>query len=174
MARYTFNGGAIFHRMKGADPQRLGEALDKIAADNDGQLTPRAMVTSGRRRGHPLNRHFEWDDAKAADAHRLQQARQIVHAIRVIDESQPEAPPRIAYLSIAEGDGSGFAYRPRSAVADSARLQRLVLEQAERDLAAWERRYSEIAGDLTAAIALVRGELAERRARLVELYRLAA
>jgi hypothetical protein len=174
MARYLFNESAIFHRMKGADPQRLGDALETIAAENDGRLTPRAMVVKARARGHPLHPHFEWNDKKAADAHRLQQARQIVHAIRVVDETQPEAPPRIAYLSIAEGDRTGFAYRPRSAVEDSARLQRLVLEQAEKDLASWERRYSEIAGDLTAAIALVRGELAERRARLVEQYRLLA
>jgi hypothetical protein len=173
MARYLFNESAIFHRMKGADPQRLGEALEKIAAENGGRLTPRAMVQKARARGHPLHRHFEWDDARAADAHRLHQARQVVRAIRVVDETQPEAPPRIAYLSIAEGDRTGFAYRPRSAVEDSARLQRCILEQAERDLQAWERRYSEI-GDLCSAIALVRGELAERRARLIEQYRLLA
>lgn len=173
MARYQFNESAIFHRMKGADPQRLGDALEKIAEENGGRLTPRAMVTKARARGHPLHRHAEWDDAKAADAHRLQQMRQIVHAIRVVDETQPEAAPRIAYVSIAPGDGSGFAYRPRSAVADSARYQRLVLEQAERDLSSWEKRYSEL-GDLCSAVALVRGELAERRARLIELYRLAA
>src|SRR4029077_8202701 len=174
MARFTWSEGAIFHRMKGADPQRLGDALETIAAENDGRLTPRAMVQKARARGHPLHPHFEWSDKKAADAHRLQQARKIVHAIRIVDESQPQAPPRIAYLSVAPGDGSGFSYRPRSAIEDSARLQRLVFEQAEKDLASWERRYSEIAGDLTRAIARVRGELADRRARLVEQYRLLA
>lgn len=169
MARYTFRAEPVlFHNAKDADPQKIGEALEEIAAANEERLTPPLIVATARNRRHYLHRHFEWNNQKAADAHRLNQARQIVHCLRVVDDDAP-AMPQIAFLSVAPGDGAGFTYASREAVKDSAFFQRLVLERAEKDLESWERRYAELA-EICAEIRRLRASIAVRRAALVSEY----
>jgi hypothetical protein len=147
---------------KRANPQRIGEALAKIGEQNGGRLTPAATVEAARPERHLLHRHFEWNDAEAAEAYRLDQARTLIRCIRVTDDTGPT--PRIAFLSIADGR-AGHAYFSASTVAGSRQLQILVLAQAERDLHAWERRYSELQ-DICRSVRELRETIAERRARL--------
>lgn len=159
---YTFkeDGLLTIRNAKNADPQRIGEALEAIAKANGGEITPPAVVESARAQRHPLHRHFEWDDAVAAEAFRLDQARMLIRAIHIVDKERPE-PPR-AFLSIA--DKGGTSYRRLEDVKDSAGLQALVLEAAERDLKAFEVRYSELQ-DVCSAVRDAREKIAKRRAR---------
>lgn len=141
MPIYSFKEPPVtLKNIKDASAQRIGEALEKIAADNDGDLTPGAVLQAARSRSSPLHRHFEWNDERAAEAHRLNQARQIIRIIR-IDDVAPE--PVQAFISIS--DRAGVSYRHVSDVLSSVDLQRRVLVQAERDLAAWEARYRSLA-----------------------------
>jgi hypothetical protein len=166
MATYAFRAEPVlFHNARRADPQKIGEALEEIAAANDQRLTPPLMVAAARDRRNYLHRHFEWNNQKAAEAHRLNQARQIVHCLRVVDDDAP-AMPQIAFLSVAPGDGAGFTYASREAVKGSAFFQRLVLERAEKDLESWERRYSELA-EICTEIRRLRGSISARRAALL-------
>ena len=71
----------------GADEESF-IALERILDANEGDLTPGAVVTEARNPESPLHHHFEWDNAKAADAHRLNQARALIQSYRlhVVDE----------------------------------------------------------------------------------------
>lgn len=159
---YTFKTDSplTIRSAKNADPQRIGEALEAIAKANGGEIIPAAVVESARAQRHPLHRHFEWDDAVAAESFRLDQARSLIRAIHIVDDKKQE-PPR-AFLSIA--DKGGTSYRRLEDVQDSARLQALVLEAAERDLKAFEIRYREL-GEICDVIRGAREKIAKRRAQ---------
>jgi hypothetical protein len=125
---------------KKANPQVIGEALAKITADAGGKLTPHAVVNAARSDRHPLHRHFEWDDAVAAEHFRLDQARSIIRVVRIEDSDAPEGTVR-AFMSVASG---GVSYRSAGEVKGSQHLQAVVLQQAHRDLEAFEKRYREL------------------------------
>lgn len=142
MVRYVFaeDHPVIIKAGKKANPQVIGEALAKITSDAGGKLTPHAVVNAARSDRHPLHRHFEWDDATAAEAYRLDQARSIIRLIRVEEPDAPEGSVR-AFMSVAS---DGVSYRAASEVKSSQHLQAVVLRQAERDLEAFEKRYREL------------------------------
>ena len=88
-----------------------------------------------------LHSHFEWDDRKAAELHRTDQARALIRSIRIIDEDDDDQS-RPAFLSIRADDGIG--YRSYQDVLSSADLRGRLLQQAERDLDSWTQRYREL------------------------------
>lgn len=158
---YTFREGPLpIKNAKDADPQQIGEALAEIAAAADGHLTPRATVDAARDPRHVLNPHFEWDDQAAAEAYRLDQARELIRMIRIEDDEREDNPP--AFLSVNEGK-AGVSYRTLGEVLGNADLQTAVLKSAERDLAAFERRYRSLA-DICEIISEARKRVADRRA----------
>lgn len=162
--QFSFRDDPLFlHNSKDADPQVIGDALDAIAEANGGLLTPQATVAAARRRGHPLNRHFEWRDKQAADKYRLDQARQLIRVIRVVSDEEPQVK-HYAYVNVRAEQGR--AYMSPTRIIDSSLLQARALEMAERELAALERRYAEIA-DLCRDIAAWRGRLSQRRQELL-------
>lgn len=142
-----------------ADPQKIGEALEQIAAKAGGHLTPDAVVEAAKDRKHVLHRHFEWDDAAAAQQYRIDQARSLVRSIHV-EASDTETGYARAFLSIREKDGT--SYRTLSEVMESADLQSKVLAAAERDLLAFETRYRSLT-DVCDLIRAAREQVAARR-----------
>lgn len=161
MVQYVFRDEPLtIKAAKKAKPQVIGDALSAIATANGGRLTPVAVVDSARDPSHPLHVHFEWDDAKAAESFRLEQAREIIRVVRVEDDERE--PPR-AFLSVSEGR-AGTSYRTLGDVMDSAELQNIVLAQAERDLVAFQRRYAQLV-DVCDIVAKARDAVAKRRGR---------
>lgn len=54
-------------------------------ADEEGRLTPDQVVDDARDKKSPLHGLFEWDRGKAAMAHWIHQAREIIGAVRVVE-----------------------------------------------------------------------------------------
>lgn len=161
MIKYVFKEAPIaIRKADKADPQKIGEALAKISEDHSGRLTPEAVVNAARSNKSPLHAHFEWNDAVAAQAFRLDQARSIIRLIRVEDETTSEPQP--AFISIAD---NGVAYRTRQEVVGSRELQLIVLQQAERDLKAFERRYHML-NDVCDLVRTAREGVARKRSEL--------
>ena len=162
MIRYVFkdDGPLTIKGAAKANPQRIGEELAKVAAAAKGRLTPSAVVEAARNPRSALHKIFEWDDAKAAQSWRLEQAREIIRVVRVIDEDDQ---PQRAFLSI--GDKAGVSYRSAEEVSHSRDLQLAVLRQAERDLEAWEKRYREIE-DICDLVRSAREMVSRRRAEM--------
>jgi hypothetical protein len=138
MTTYRFDGH-VAGRIKRAGPQRIGEALEAIRVENAGELHPADVVESARDGASPLHRYFQWDDAKAAREHRLDQARTLIRSIRVIDDEDRSKP---AFLSIRADNG--IAYRAIADVLSSGDLRERLLAQAQRDLDSWTARYREL------------------------------
>ncbi len=143
MIRYVFREDEplVIKAAGKADPQIIGEALAEITEKNGGRLTPNHVVDAARSSNHPLHQHFEWNDAQAAEAYRLDQARSIIRVVRVVDDEARDGTSR-AFMSI--NDNNGQAYRSITEVKSSAELQMALLRQADRELEAFQRRFREM------------------------------
>jgi hypothetical protein len=149
----------IVKNVKGADAQPVGEELARITATNGGLLTPAEVINAARNKTSVLHRHFDWNNAAAAQQWRLQQARHLVAAIRIVADDGDHSLTR-AYVSI-HANGS-TAYHSLDEVLKNGALQELLLRQADRDLAMFERRYAELI-DICALVTKARQRISERR-----------
>ena len=59
-------------------------AIDSIAAKHGGCVTPRNVVDEASKPNHPLHNEFDWDDASAADKHRLAVAASLLRKIEYV------------------------------------------------------------------------------------------
>lgn len=161
MIKYVFRDGNAFgiKNAKDANPQVIGQSLALISKKHNGRLTPDMVVAAAKSSHSPLHRHFEWDNTIAADAYRLGQARDLVQSIHV-EDTKAEVPVARAFLSIIDPE-QGRSYRTLSDVISSADLQMKVLEEAQRDLLAFERRYRALE-DICDLVRSIREKLAKR------------
>jgi transposase len=162
MIKYVFRNELplTIKNARKADAQKIGEALHKIT-NAAGKRTPHAVVEAARAEKHVLHRHFEWKDAIAAEAYRLDQARALIRCIDVV--TNDDEPPMRAFISITEKNGT--AYHTNNEVLGNLELQVIVLRQAERDFLAYEKRLREFQ-DLCDAVRKAREKIAAKRAKL--------
>lgn len=150
-----------------ADAQAIGEALQGIAVERGGQLKPEDVVAAAADRRSYLSQFFTWDEAEAAKAWRLTEARALIRSVEVIEVDAPNDQRRRAWLSIA--DTHGRSYRAVQHIEADPRLQLLVMEQAIRDLRIWRRRYRElndICGLISVAEAGIEARMGDAAPRL--------
>lgn len=144
-----------------ADPQAIGDALEEIRQRKGGELEPKHVVESARSDSHILHPHFEWDDKLAAESFRIDQARNIIRIVRIVDE-EGEEPVR-AFLSVT--GANGVSYRSVGDVKRSADLQDALLARAQSDLEAFEARYRELK-DICQIVTTAREAVQRRRRAL--------
>lgn len=134
-------------RMSKADRQQI---VDDFAERHAGRYSPKGFVDEVRRtKGqHPAWTWFTWDDSKAAEDHRVWQARQFVrdlvvlHTVETIRHgrvivSHVESP---AFISPMEGRGDGGGYL--SLDPDNPAQMSAFCVEAATSLQSWLRRYS--------------------------------
>lgn len=78
--------------------EQVKEALEKIANENGGTLRPADVVNAARDPEHPLHERFQWDDAKAGEAHRLDQARSLIKSVKVEITTTTRKINAVAYV----------------------------------------------------------------------------
>lgn len=163
MVRYEFEASAFFHQHDKADPQVIGEALAKIAEENKGRMKPEHVTEAAQKRGHPLHRHFIWNDKVAGQRYRLDQARALIRSVKIIAADDINGAAARAYHSIQD---DGRAYRSVTEIQTSALLQLSLHQAALRDLVAWEARYKSIAG-ICSLVSVARERLQEALTTMV-------
>lgn len=75
--------------------EAIRKFLHDLAALNNGVLTPEMIVEAAKDPASPIHEEFEWDDARAAHLHRLNQARTLIRGVRVVEhyyESSVQRP----------------------------------------------------------------------------------
>lgn len=138
---YSFRSGS---HVKG-DPQAVGEALDALQEENGQRVTARIVVDAARPDESPLHPCFEWDDVRAAELYREEQARDVIASVRVVTQNGTQQKIQRAYVNVVENVGGDEqrGYVPMARVLSDGDLYRQVCEQAAKDLKSWEDRYSE-------------------------------
>ena len=119
------------------DSETAGAVMDGL--EQQGRLTAKNLLDESRPAEAPLHDEFEWDDIKAAEEYRLQQARHIINCLLIEDDSQQETVR--AFFNLAD---TAPEYRSiRTIMADETQSEAL-LQAAMQELQAFERKYAQI------------------------------
>jgi hypothetical protein len=139
MTIFKFKDGAHIN----GDAQIVGERLSALEAK--GALTPEGVLRDARSTRSVLHPFFEWDDAIAAEKHRLQQAGHLIRCVTVVlDDHEADAPRTIRAFVPISGDDEHRSYVPMMKALGDADMRRQVLAQAHAELGAVAKRYREL------------------------------
>lgn len=136
--------------------------LELVRRRHHGILRPADVVAFARDPQTALHTEFEWDDSKAAEQYRLEQARQIIRcAVRVIGDGKP---PIRAYVSLLVDRQAGDSYRDVLDVMNAPNLRDQLLAQALREAESWRLRYEQFVELQPVCREIVKAQKRERRA----------
>ena len=124
------------------DANKVGEIVEKIEKEK-GKVTHQDLVDVARPKKSAIHGLFEWDDSKAAEKYRLDQARQILHNLTIVRENKE---PIRAYVNIVKSTGIkniGHYANIQSAM-ENEQSREVVLANALAELQAFQRKYSEL------------------------------
>lgn len=97
--------------MKTSDQRdAIRQRLAELELNGGGRLTPAAVVEDAEDPASPLHDCFQWDDEKAAHAHRLDQARSLITSIRIVQKTDRTAVRAVFYVRdpSASDDEQGY------------------------------------------------------------------
>lgn len=135
--RYAWRPGSRVN----LDADKAGRELENIRNTHGGELKAPDVLERARSANSSLHDHFEWDDGKAAEQHRLTQAGELIRSITVdITRSNIEPPKTVRAFVSVEREG-GRSYTSTLHAMGDAELRRQVLEGAWRELLAIRQKY---------------------------------
>lgn len=149
--------------------QKINDAavqeLKRIAAQSGGVLKPRAVVDAARADTSPLHSYFEWDDSKAAETHRIWQARQVISvAVDYQKIGNGEMVETQVFVSLTTDRRDEGGYRVVTAVMSDEDLRRQLLVDARGEMIRFKEKYrrlSELADVFKAIEDAVQPEVAK-------------
>jgi hypothetical protein len=99
----------------------------------------KAVVNGARSARSPIHDDFEWDDAVAAEAHRVERARKMIRSlVVVIEEGNPE--PLFCNVRIGEQRG----YMPTRAALSRQDSREALLADAKADAQRFREKYKHL------------------------------
>lgn len=128
----------------------LRECLAQVY-EQYGELTPRLVVdiASGSVPDAPpewvstLQPRFEWDDAVAAEQHRIDQARNLIRSVRVTYRRENGDTSSVRWFHpVPTNTGPNqYVYEPADVIAENPLKRKIVLRQMEREWRTLKARY---------------------------------
>lgn len=79
-----------------------------IDIERRGRLTARSVLDAARDPESPLHSMFEWDDEKAADEWRIEQARRLIRTVKLTVEEETIVVPRYVRDTSLENGEQGY------------------------------------------------------------------
>ena len=92
---------------------RITKEVVKVISDLEdrkGRLTPEQIVHEAEKEDSPLHSFFEWDNDIAAEAHRIEQARDLIKRVKIVVEVQEKNVRTVAYVRDTEKGKSEAGY----------------------------------------------------------------
>jgi len=89
---------------------QIRERINDIAARNGGKIRPDDVVADARDPDSPLHDRFQWDVNKAAHAHWLDTARELIRAVRVTITTDTTVVSSVAYVRDPSVDADEQGY----------------------------------------------------------------
>ena len=120
-----------------------GKRLEELTAIH-GTVTPKIILEDSRDESAPLHPCFEWNDGKAAEAFRLQQAREILVCLQVTVESGEKEIETRAFVNIADQEEKNGAFIAVGAALSQEETRQAVLTRALAELAYFKRKYENL------------------------------
>ena len=91
-----------------------------------------------------MHSRFEWDDAVAAEAHRLDQAHRLIQAVRITYRASEQDEPRQVRAFHAIRSPKGYVYEDVEQIADDPIKRKLLLSEYEREWRDLKRRWERL------------------------------
>lgn len=129
------------HLRAGLDPGTVGAELDRIR-EQHGELTPEFILVEASQHNNALHSQFDWDDTVAAVKWRREQAAELIRVILIRDDDDADSPAVRAFVKLEYSRTD--PYRPIVDVLADPEMRARLLEKAQKELAAWTRRYSNL------------------------------
>lgn len=119
-----------------ADAEKCYREIESL-----GDCKPEEIVEFAEDEETELHKCFEWDDTKAAQRWRVQQARIVCNSLTVIVEEDVDEP--ISYRLI-EHDSEELVYRPITVIARNEDQYNRLLYRARQEMAQFKKRYASL------------------------------
>lgn len=131
-----------------AKPEQAAAVFDEIR-EREGVLTPAAVVEASREAAAPLHGDFTWDDERAAELHRQNEARSMIRSLVVVyrhPETKKEIPTRreVSLVRLTGDVANARRYVPVQGVLDDPAQRKALVDQARRELVSWANRFREV------------------------------
>jgi hypothetical protein len=123
------------------------EELELISKSNNGILRSSDVVKFARNPKTALHKRFEWDDTKAAEQYRLQQAGHLIRCYVIQMESSDKIVKVRAFQSLPSMRG-GHEYQKTEDILSNSSWRKEMLETALAELGAFRKKY-EILSELS-------------------------
>lgn len=137
----SFKWTAGYRQGSLAKAQDVGEELEALIEQKDGVLMADDVVqasASPESSMHPII--YRYSDEDAAYRYRLDEARKMLHSVRVVTEDNSE--PQRVYVHVVTEDVQGYVTTAR--VQTEAELYARLLEIALKELDSFQKRYQQI------------------------------
>lgn len=141
--------------------------LNRIAKKSKGLLIPEKVVEEAKPEDSPLHSQFNWDDTEAARQYRIYQAKNLIRTVVRYAEINGDKRAVRVFVSLTPDREEEGGYRDVVAVLSDKSMRRQMLEDAMKELAAFEKKYANLK-ELTEVF------VASKKARLALLTLVAA
>jgi len=141
---YSFRAGS---RLPNEKAEATAKRLQSLKRKR-GRLTAEIVVDDAHSPGSPLHEFFEWNDTKAAEEFRLEQARNVIRSVRIeyADNGETGESHRM-FVHVAmpseEGGEDRAYYLATEALADDVLRERLIAD-CLADIERFKARYADI------------------------------
>lgn len=130
-------------KIGGVEIEVIVDTIESVI-ERDGVCHPSQLVEASRPEESPTHGLFEWDDAKAAEAHRVEQARRVIRLIPESVAKAETAAPRYVHVQAVTDEGKivdGYTQTVRALRGES---KQAVLMDALRQLKGLQARYENL------------------------------
>lgn len=136
--------------------ETAGKVFDELTAKD--ALTPQNLVDVSRPEEAPLHKEFEWDDSKAAEEYRKEQARCLIRHLVIIPADN--TPPVRMLFKVAPNESK---YEPLHVILKSEDKTMALYKQSLSELRSFKWKYQTILTNIKAAglVAAIEDKLKE-------------
>jgi hypothetical protein len=131
-------------RVKG-NAQAIGEVIEDLKKQFGGKVPPRELVKVARDPKNPCHANFTWDNKKAADEFRLDQARHLLRSIIIMEVTREEVIVRPNVVCSRYGGQATQPYKDFLEVMKNPAERALYLECSFREFEAFRKKYERLA-----------------------------
>lgn len=116
----------------------LAQELEALV-NEQGLLTPRAVLAAARPQNSALHEYFTWDDGEAAEKWRIEEARRLIRSVTVTFGEREEISVPV-FVSLPADRAHGDGYRTLDSVRSSSFLMKQLLAEVQRQIQMWQER----------------------------------
>jgi hypothetical protein len=123
----------------GVSPQVAGEQIELMRI-KAGFVTPEMLVKKAKAKSSPLHGCFTWDDKKAGELRRLDEARFLLRMVTVEIETDDEPVTTRAFVSVSDDP----VYTTIASAMSDSDMRESLLNQAKKELRSFKSKYAQL------------------------------